>query len=118
MPPTARSCPSCCTGKIPGYGVTRPTAGQRAVIQEDAPKARDFPNRRYHHRGVVDEAKNRTKSRVRARVEHMIGVIKQVFGFAKVRYCGLNKNLHRMLVTCALAILFMARRHLLRWQPA
>ena len=48
----------------------------------------------------------------------MIGVIKRVFGFAKVRYCGLNKNLHRLLVTCALANLFMARRHLLRWQPA
>ena len=48
----------------------------------------------------------------------MIGVIKRGLGFAKVRYCGLNKNLHRLLVTCALANLFMARRHLLRWQPA
>jgi transposase, IS5 family len=44
--------------------------GQRAVIREHAPKARDFTNRRYRHRGVVDEverAKNRTKSKVRAR---------------------------------------------------
>src|SRR5438128_505010 len=44
--------------------------GQRAVIRESAPKARDFTNRRYRHRGVVDEverAKNRTKSKVRAR---------------------------------------------------
>src|SRR5262249_2451991 len=89
--------------------------GQRAGIRERAPKARDFTNRRYRHRGVVDEverAKNRTKSKVRARVEHAIGVIKRVFGFAKVRYRGLNKNLHRLLVTCALANLFMARRHL------
>jgi IS5 family transposase len=57
--------------------------GQRAVIREHAPKARDFTNRRYRHRGVVDEverAKNRTKSKVRARVEHSIGVIKRVFG--------------------------------------
>src|SRR6516165_5607818 len=41
--------------------------GQRAVIRERAPKARDFTNRRYRHRGVVDEierAKNRTKSKV------------------------------------------------------
>ena len=40
--------------------------GQRAVIREHAPKARDFTNRRYRHRGVVDEverAKNRTKSK-------------------------------------------------------
>ena len=36
-----------------------------------------------------------------------------MFGFAKLRYRGLNKNLHRLLVTCALANLFMARRHLL-----
>src|SRR5215469_1821793 len=95
--------------------------GQRAVIREHAPKARDFTNRRYRHRGVVDEverAKNRTKSKVRARVEHAIGVIKRVFGFAKVRYRGLKKNLHRLLVTCALANLFMVRRHLLRCQAA
>jgi IS5 family transposase len=71
--------------------------------------------------GVVDEVerpKNRTKSKMRAWVEHAIGVIKRVFGFAKVRYRGLNKNLHRLFVTCALANLFMARRHLLRCQPA
>jgi hypothetical protein len=50
--------------------------GQRAVIREHAPKARDFTNRRYRRRGVVDEverAKNRTKSKVRARVELMPG---------------------------------------------
>jgi IS5 family transposase len=95
--------------------------GPRAVIRERAPKARDFTNRRCRHRGVVDEverAKNRTKSKVRARVEHAIGIIKRVFGFAKGRYRGLNKNLHRLLVTCALANLFMARGHLLRCQPA
>ena len=95
--------------------------GQRAVIRERAPRARDFTNRRYRHRGIIDEgerAKNRTKSNVRARVEHAIGVIKRVFGFAKLRYRGLNKNPHRLLVTCALANLFMARRHLLRCQPA
>src|ERR1700726_971371 len=83
--------------------------------------ARDFTNRRYRHCGVVDEvqrAKNRTKSKVRARVEHAIGVIKRVFSFAKVRYRGLKKNTHRLLVTCALANLFMARRHLLRCQQA
>jgi transposase, IS5 family len=55
---------------------------------------------------------------VRARVEHSIGVIKRVFGFAKVRYRGLNKNAHRPVVTCALANLLIARRHLLRCQQA
>ena len=41
--------------------------GQRAVIRQKAPRARDFTNRRYRHRGVVDQierAKNRTKSKV------------------------------------------------------
>jgi hypothetical protein len=63
--------------------------------RESAPKAQDFTNRRYRHRGIVDEverAKNRTKSKVRARVEHVIGVIKRVFGFAKVRYRGLKAS--------------------------
>ena len=95
--------------------------GQRAVIRRTAPRAQDFVNRRYRHRGVVDEverAKNRTKSKVRAKVEHPIGVIKRVFGFAKVRYRGLNKNAHRLIVTCALANLFTARRHLLRLHQA
>ena len=64
----------------------------------------------------AERAKNRTKSKVRARVEPAIGVIKRVFGFAKVRYRGLKKNTHRFVVTCALANLFMARRHLLRCQ--
>jgi transposase, IS5 family len=58
------------------------------------------------------------KCKVRARVEHSIGVIKRVFGFAKVRYRGLTKNTHRLLVTCALANLFMGRQYLLRCQRA
>jgi IS5 family transposase len=95
--------------------------GQREAIRRRAPRARDFTNRRYRHRGVVnavERAKNRTKSKVRAKVEHPIGVIKRVFGFAKLRYRGLEKNGHRLLVTCALANLFIARRQLLRWQQA
>ena len=62
----------------------------------------------------VEKAKNRTKSQVRAKVEHAIGVIKRVFGFMKVRYRGLAKNLHRLEVTAALANLYMVRRRLLR----
>jgi len=91
--------------------------GQRNVIVEHAPGAQDFTNRRYRQKGVVNEnerAKNRTKSKVRAKVEHAFFVIKQIFGFARVRYRGLDKNAHRLFVTCALANLYMARRHLLR----
>jgi transposase, IS5 family len=98
-------------------GLPRPAGGNPGACAEGP----DFINRRYRHRGVVDEverAKNRTKSKVRARVEHSIGVIKRVFGFTKVRYRGLAKNTHRLVVTCALANLFIARRHLLRCQQA
>ena len=86
------------------------------MIRKHAPRARDFTNRRYRHRGVVDEVergKNRWKSHTRAKVEHGIGGIKRVFGFTKVRYRGLAKNTHRMRVACGLANLFIARRQLL-----
>jgi transposase, IS5 family len=89
--------------------------GQTAVIRHHAPRAQDFTNRRYRHGGQVDEVereKNRTKAKVRAKVEHAIGVIKRLFGFTKVRYRGLAKNTHRLLVTCALANLFLVRRRL------
>ena len=66
----------------------------------------------------VERAKNRTKSRVRTKVEHPIGIIKRVFGFANVRYRGLTKYTHRLLVICPPANLFMARRQLLHCQKA
>ena len=54
--------------------------GQTEVIREHAPKALDFTNRRYRFKKRIDEvqrAKNRTKSKVRSRVEHVFGVIKR-----------------------------------------
>jgi IS5 family transposase len=95
--------------------------GQTEVIKQHAPAAKDFTNRRYRHRGVVNEserAKNRTKSRVRAKVEHAIGVVKRIFGFVKVRYKGLMKNANRLFATCALANLYMMRHPLIRVQGA
>jgi len=95
--------------------------GQKPVIQAHAPRAQDFTNRRYRHKGVVDEvekARNRTKSRVRARVEHVFAVIKLRFGFTKVRYRGIAKNANRLFVTAALANLYLAKGHLMRHQQA
>jgi len=88
-------------------------AGQAGVLSVCAPHARDFTHRRDGSR-----ATNRWKSRIRARVEHPIGVIKRVFGFTKVCYRGLAKNRHRLVVACALANLFMTRKRLLRLQGA
>jgi IS5 family transposase len=85
---------------------------QARVIRAKAPKARDFTNRQCKWKHFIDEAmkaKNRPKSRNRSRVEHSIGVIKRVFGFAKVRYRGLAKNGSRVFVTAALANDFLVR---------
>jgi transposase, IS5 family len=52
-------------------------ASQKDLIASKAPKAKDFTNQRTRYAGVVDEAvraKNRSKSKVRARVEHVFGV--------------------------------------------
>ena len=89
---------------------------QGAVIRGKAPKAKDFTNRQCKWRHFIDEAikaKNQTKSRIRARVEHSIGVIKRVFGFKKVRYRGLAKNGNRVFFTAALVNLFLVRYTLL-----
>jgi IS5 family transposase len=88
-------------------------AGQAGVLSVCAPHARDFTHRRSGR-----PATNRWKSRIRARVEHPIGVIKRVFGFTKVCYRGLAKNRHRLVVACALANLFLMRKRLLRVQGA
>ena len=95
--------------------------GQGEVIRDIAPEAKDFTQtkgHRLHPLTEVQRARNRNKSRVRAKVEHVFGVIKRVFGFAKVRYRGIAKNAHRLVVACALANLFMVRRILLRPQRA
>lgn len=90
-------------------------ASQKELIQSKAPLARDFTNERVRRGGELDEArraKNRNKSRVRARVEHVFAVVKRLWGFSKVRYRGLAKNATRSLVVLALANLYLARRSL------
>src|SRR5471030_475454 len=90
--------------------------GQSEVIEQCAPLAQDCTQRRYRYKNRIDEvarAKNRTKSRVRSKVEHVFGVMKLKIGFAKVRYRGLAKNANRLFATCALVNLFMVRNRLL-----
>lgn len=56
---------------------------------------------------------NRTRSRRRARGEHAFHVVKRLWGFMKVRYRGLAKNLARAQTMFGLANLYLLRRHLL-----
>lgn len=91
--------------------------GQRDAILEQAPYAQDFTNRRgARSRPLSDEekSKNTTKSRVRARVEHVFRVIKQQFGMTKTRYRGLKKNGDRVVTAMGLANIYTHRRKLVR----
>jgi len=53
------------------------------------------------------------KARIRAKVEHPFRVIKQQFGFTKVRYRGLAKNTAQILTLFAPSNLWMAWRKLM-----
>ena len=90
-------------------------ASQGALIASKAPQAKDFTCQRVRKRGQIDEverAKNRIKSKVRARVEHVFAVLKRLWGFAKVRYRGLEKNATRSFVALGLANIYLARTRL------
>lgn len=57
-------------------------ASQKQLIASKAPRAKDFTNQRARFKGFIDEAvraKNRNKSRIRARVEHVFGVVKRLW---------------------------------------
>jgi len=56
---------------------------------------------------------NRRHNAVRARVEHVFHVVKRLWGHAKVRYRGLEKNASRYFMLFALANLYLLRRRLL-----
>lgn len=89
--------------------------GQTAAIKEAAPKAQDMTCRRTKFKHYVDELqkkKNRSKSSVRAKVEHPFRILKRVFGFDKVRYRGLRKNHHRLCASFALVNLYLHRKRL------
>ena len=91
-------------------------SGQRDVVRDHAPCARNFIQTNAHRHPPLSEeerSRNRTKSKVRAKVEHVIVVIKRIFGFSKVRYRGLAKNTNWLFVTCGLTNLDVARRHVL-----
>jgi len=91
--------------------------GQTKAIQQAAPKAQDMTCRRTKFKDYVDEVakkKNTTKSRVRAKVEHVFRILKRVFGFDKVRYRGIAKNHHRLCTNFALINLYLHRKRLAR----
>jgi IS5 family transposase len=89
--------------------------GQGEVIRGAAPHAQDMTSRRTRYKQIVDELqrrKNRTKARVRAKVEHPFRILKRVFGFVKVRFRGLKKNHDHLCAAFALVNLYQHRKRL------
>jgi len=63
--------------------------------------------------GRLLEDLERTKARIRAKVEHPFRVIKRQFGHVKVRYRGLMKNTQQLFTLFALSNLWMVRHRLM-----
>lgn len=96
-------------------------ANQKQKIAEKSPRAKDFTQARAYRNTPLSEeerAKNKTKSSVRAKVEHPFLVIKKIFGWCKVRYKGMMKNTHQLSVLCALTNVYKMRRKLQRSHPS
>ena len=68
---------------------------------------------RSHRLTQRQRARNRRLSRVRATVEHPFLVVKRLWGHAKVRYRGIEKNLAQMNTLFALANLYRVRYRLM-----
>jgi len=104
------------------HGDERVVHGDQAYWKEadrqafEARGVRYRVNRRPRSKGDLSErwrAINRARSRTRARGEHAFHVVKRLWGFTKVRYRGLAKNLARAQTMFALANLYMVRRQLI-----
>ena len=57
--------------------------------------------------------REREKSSIRAKVEHVFGVVKNLFGYRKTRYKGRRKQTAKLHMMFALANLYLADRHCL-----
>jgi IS5 family transposase len=64
--------------------------------------------------GAILDALEKTKARIRAKVEHPFRVIKCQFGHRKTRYRGLAKNTSQLKVMFALSNLWMVRKRILQ----
>lgn len=81
------------------------TAGVRWRIQRRGRRNAPLADR--------DRQWNRRQSKVRARVEHIFQIIKQLWGHRKVRYRGLAKNEAHYFSLLALANLYLVRKRLM-----
>lgn len=104
------------------HGEERELYGDRAYWSESDRQAHEAAGVRYrvNRRGTSKtplseywKRINRSRSRVRARCEHPLLVVKRLWGFEKVRYRGLAKNTARVYAAFALANLYRLRKRIL-----
>ena len=103
----------CADAGYTGIEIREEHAGRQVIWQIAARRSTYQP---LSKRSALYNAKRkveRAKAQVRAKVEHPFRVIKQQFGFTKVRFRGLAKNTAQLVTLFALSNLWMARRHLL-----
>jgi transposase, IS5 family len=89
--------------------------GQGEAIRAAAPEAQDMTSRRTRYKDGVDELqrrKNRSKAKIRAKVEWPFRILKRVFGFTRVRYRGLHKNHEWLCTAFALVNIYQHRKRL------
>jgi transposase, IS5 family len=89
--------------------------GQGEAIRAAAPEAQDMTSRRTRYKHGVDELqrrKNRSKAKIRAKVEWPFRILKRVFGFTKVRYRGLQKNHEWLCAAFAAVNIYQHRKRL------
>jgi IS5 family transposase len=65
---------------------------------------------------IADRSFNKKSNRTRAKVEHLFGVIKNLWNYRKVRYKGLSKNAAQVFSLMALANLYLARHDIAQLQ--
>jgi IS5 family transposase len=89
--------------------------GRTDVTRDAAPEVQDMTRRRVKTNASVDDEqkrRNRTRARLRAKVEWPFRVLKLVFGFTKVRHRGLKKNQERLRAAFAAVNIYQHRK---RW---
>lgn len=95
-------------------------AGYRGIDKRDGHQNREVTwriamqpgKRRRLPEDSIQRKIERIKAQARAKVEHPFKVIKQTFGYGKVRYRGLGKNTERLYVLAAFSNLLMSRNML------
>ena len=106
--------------------------GQERTVFGDQAYWKEADRQRFHAAGVryrvnrrgtaqrplTDHQKkiNQSRSRTRARGEHAFRIVKQLWGFTKVRYRGIAKNAARAFTSFALANLYLMRKFIVPHQ--